>query len=130
MATNKKTYIDFDIDFIKHPLSKDIVKVTDDNAIRQSVELLLDMDYFETPMQPEKGANVKRLLFEPMGVDVVIELKEAITEVLENYEPRIDLKDVSVEADYDNGAYTVKIIFQILNNINLSVIEFILKKVN
>lgn len=130
MAINKKTYIDFDIDFIKHPLSKDIVKVTDDAAIQQSIELLLEMDYFESPMQPAKGSNVKRLLFEPMGVDVVIELKEAITEVLENYEPRIDLKDVIIEADYDNGVYTVKIIFQILNNINLSVIEFILERVN
>jgi len=126
----KNTYVDISLDFNNHPLTGDIVKVIDDNAIKQSVETLLDMDYFESPMQPRKGSGVGRLLFEPMGVDVVIELKEEIKEVLDKYEPRISVEDIRVTADYDNATYDVKLIFKILNNIDLSVISFILKKVN
>jgi len=126
----KDTYVDISMDFDAHPLGKDIVRVVDDNAIKQSVETLLGMDYFETPMQPEKGSNVSRLLFEPMGIDVVIEMKEAITEVLEKYEPRITIESIEVSPDYDAGTYDVKIVFTILNNIDLSVLSFILEKVN
>lgn len=127
---SKNIYKDFDLDFIKHPVSKDLVKVIDDNSIKQSVELLLGMDYFESPMQPQKGSPVSRLLFEPMGIDIVIELKEAVEEVLGIYEPRVTVIDVQVKPDYINASYEVKIIFKILNNIDLSVISFILSKVN
>ena len=126
----KNTYTDISLDFNIHPISKDIVKVIDDNAIKQSVETLLDMDYFETPMQPKKGSRIKRLLFEPLGLDIVIELKEAIKEVLDKYEPRITVEDIRVTADYDNATYDIKLIFKILNNIDLSVLSFILNKVN
>lgn len=130
MATKDYTYRDIDLDFLAHPLSKDIVKVSDDNAVKQSVENLLTTGKFTVPMQPERGSDVLLMLFEPMGPDTVIELREAIIETLERYEPRININEVQVKADYDNGTYDVKIIFQILNNIDLSVIEFVLTKVN
>jgi len=126
----KNTYTDISLDFNNHPLSNDIVKVVDENSIKQSVELLLSMEYYESPMQPWKGSGVGRLLFEPMGVDVVIELREAIKEVLDKYEPRITVEEIRVVADYDDARYDIKLIFKILNNINLSVISFILRKVN
>ena len=93
----KNTYTDISLDFNIHPISKDIVKVIDDNAIKQSVETLLDMDYFETPMQPKKGSRIKRLLFEPLGLDIVIELKEAIKSAVLEYianNPGVDYVDI------------------------------------
>lgn len=130
MPLYSDTFSDFDFDFIAHPVTKDIVKVVDDNAIKQSIEYLLDLDYYDSPFQHEKGSRVKRLLFDPMGVDTVIELREAIEEVLDKYEPRITVHDVEVDPDYDNALYNVKIVFKIINNINLSSIEFVLTKVN
>lgn len=131
LAANKKaTYRDFDIDFTIHPLSGDIVKVVDDNAIKQSIETLLSLEYFETPMQPEKGCNVTRLLFEPMGIDTALEIEDAIREVIDKYEPRITVEEIQITPDYDNATYDVKIIFKILNNIDLSVIDFVLERVN
>ena len=130
-ATKRKDrYVDFDKDFLPHPNGKDIIRVVDENAIKQSVETLLGHDYYEAPMQPLKGSPVHRLLFEPMGQDVVIELKEAILEVLEKYEPRIEVTEIRVEPDYDAATYEIKIIFRILNTIDLSLIEFILERVN
>lgn len=126
----KITYSDFSLDFTAHPVTGDISKLINDNAIKNSIELLLDMEYFNAPMQPEKGSPIKRILFEPMGIDSVIELKDAIEEVILKYEPRVRLEEVRVKADYDNAIYNVEIIFQILNNIDLSVIKFILQKIN
>ena len=124
------TFSDIDIAFQAHPLSKDIVKVKDDNSIKQSIETLLELDKFTVPFQPEKGSAVNRLLFEPMGADVVIELKEAIKEVLDTYEPRIDIQEIRVEADYDDATYNIQIIFQILNNLEYTSLDFILKRTN
>lgn len=126
----KTTYSDIDISMTTHPLSKDIVKVKDDNAIKQSIETLLGLEKFSVPFQPEKGSGVSRLLFEIMGPDVVIELKEAIKEVIDKYEPRVDLQDIRVEADYDSGEYRAQIIFQILNNLEYTSLDFILKRTN
>lgn len=122
------TYSDIDIRFQAHPLSGDIVKVKNDNSIKQSIDTLLGLERFTVPFQPEKGAAINRLLFEPMSPALVIELREAIEEVLERYEPRIDIQEVRVEAIYDDGEYRVQIIFQILNNLEYTSLDFILTR--
>lgn len=126
----KNTYIDIDLNFKSHPLSKDIAVVIDDRSIQQSIETLLDMDFYSYPMQPEKGSQVKRMLFEPMGVDIVIELRDSIIEVLNIYEPRIEIEEIKVTPDYENNSYGIRLVFRILNSIDLTVLSFILRRLS
>ena len=42
-------------------------------------------------------------------------LENAITEVIQNYEPRVEVIKVTVDPDYDNNGYTARLDFIVLN---------------
>ena len=69
---------------------------------------------YERPFQPEKGANLVGLLFEPADFMTEVMLKEEITEVLELYEPRIKLLGVNIINNADRNAWDVTIAFKII----------------
>jgi phage baseplate assembly protein W len=50
-------YSDFDLDFVAHPVTKDITKKLNENAIAQSIRNLLLTGHYERPFKPELGSN-------------------------------------------------------------------------
>ena len=57
-------FADLPLDFIAHPNTKDIRPITDLQAIRQAVKILVLSNFYDRPFHPELGANVTRYLFE------------------------------------------------------------------
>ena len=69
--------------------------------IRQAIQIILLTEPGERIMLPDFGAGLKRFLFEPNTVTTHRLIQQEITEALEQWEPRINLKSVSVEFDPD-----------------------------
>ena len=61
-----RTFKDLDLDFGLNPVTKDVNKLTDAEAIKRSVRNLINTNHFERPFHPEIGGNVRALLFENM----------------------------------------------------------------
>jgi phage baseplate assembly protein W len=108
-------YSDLDLDFISHPTTKDVVVKTGADAIKRSVRNLILTNFYEKPFRPGIGSSAVKLLFDNMSPLVSNFLENAIAEVIQNYEPRVQLVNVTVEADYDNNGYTVRLDFIVLN---------------
>jgi phage baseplate assembly protein W len=108
-------YSDLDLDFIPHPTTKDVMVKTGSDAIKRSVRNLIMSNFYEKPFRPGIGSNAVKLLFDNMSPLVANFLENAITEVVQNYEPRVELLNVSVIADYDNNGYTARLDFVVLN---------------
>ena len=108
-------YSDLDLDFIAHPMTKDVVVKTGADAIKRSVRNLILTNFYEKPFRPGVGSNAVKLLFDNMSPLVSNFLKDAIKEVIQNYEPRVQLVNVTVEPDYDNNGYTARLDFIVLN---------------
>lgn len=89
-------YRDFDISFSKDPLSGDLTLVEDEAAVIQSVKSLVLTMFYERPFQPSVGSAVNRLLFEPNDIVTKTLLAQSIKAVLDQFEPRADLKAVDV----------------------------------
>jgi len=72
-------------------------------------------DFYEKLFRPNIGSNIKQLLFEP--VDFISEriLEDSITNVIDNYEPRVNLISVSVTARQDEDGYDVVITYSLKN---------------
>jgi|TARA_R110000744_G_scaffold95623_6_gene184711 phage baseplate assembly protein W len=96
----KNVYKDLDFSFKSLALTRDLGTKSDTNAINQSVKNLVMTNFGERPFHPEIGSDVNALLFEPASSISFSALEDAIETVLNNFEPRISLRDVRVD---DNG---------------------------
>lgn len=113
--TRNPDYSDLDLDFISHPNTGAIVIKKGNEAIKRSVRNLILTNFYDRPFQPQIGSNVHKLLFENATPLTAVFIKDAIKEVLRNYEPRIELKEVSAVFNFDNNAYNVTLNYIILN---------------
>ncbi len=129
MPLNSRTFIDFDVDFLPNPITKDILKKTNESSIAQSIGNLLQTSHYERLFNANIGCNLKRHLFEPIDNISTNNIKEEIIQTITNYEPRVKLLDVSVVPDYDSNGYTVSIKFFVNNDPQPITITFFLERV-
>ena len=117
-ASNRssKIYKDFNMSFAKHPVTGDIATLSDADAIKRSVRNLVQTNFGERPFHPEIGSDVRAALFEPISPIVANLLTRHIEDVVNNFEPRAELSNVSCSGDIDNGVYNVSIEFFIVNS--------------
>ena len=111
-----KIYRDLDLDFAANSATKDIQKLTDVEAVKRSVRNLINTNHYERPFHPELGSDVRSMLFEPMTPLTALNLQRKVAEVLNNFEPRIDLQQVLASPDIDKNSYELKIMFYVIGS--------------
>lgn len=117
-----KKYKDIDAIFAPHPVSGDIITRDDDRAIKFSIKSLVLTNVFERPFHSEISSPVPSMLFDNFSNNFEIIMKEAIAQLIEQFEPRVDLLDVEVFPSQDNNRVYIKISFKIKNTLqNLEV---------
>ncbi len=128
---NKPTsrYSDFTRNFALHPVSSDLARITDFEAVRSSIRNLILTDKYERLLDPNIGSNIRRALFDPMDGTTAKVIQDYIRETISNYEPRATLQDVIVIPDYDNNTYTVTIYFSVTFSEEIQTVEFFLTRV-
>lgn len=109
------TYSDFDLNFIAHPVRKDVVRVTNVESIKRSVINLLLTNFYERPFKPELGSRVRELLFENFTPFTEELIEKAILETLENHEPRVRVNAIEVKGSPDENGFRVMVRFFIVN---------------
>ena len=110
-----KIYKDLNLNFLAHPVKKDIQRLYDIESVKRSVRNLVNLNRFDKPFHPEIFAGVRELLFEPVSPFVIDILQSQIENILNVYEPRIDLQSVIIIDNSDNNEYRITIDFFILN---------------
>lgn len=108
-------YSDFLTDLNPHPEMKDVVRFTNENAVKRSIRNLILTNRYERPFQPRIGSDINKILFEPMNSVTASVLKQYIKETIDNYEPRCKLIDVMVMGYEERNVYVVTIIFATIN---------------
>ena len=127
-TTYGKDYIDFDLDFGKHPAHGDLLTVKKTTAISRSINNLIRTQAGERLFQPTIEGGLNALLFEPYGALTTSRIKKTIKHVIGKHEPRADLKLVTVVADEPNNAYLISIIFVPDNDVKETNIEVYLER--
>lgn len=113
--TREKDYSDIDLDFIANPITGDISVKTGPDAVARSIRNLVMTNYYDRPFRSQIGSNALKMLFENIGPLTAINLQDAITDVITNFEKRARVIGVSVKADPDNNGYSAKIAFFVEN---------------
>ena len=115
MATLQHIYSDIDFTFTKRPVVGDVALSYDQQAVIRSIRNLLLTKHFERPFNPQLGANIDALLFEPIGPITASLLENEIKTTIQNFEPRATLSSVDVSVNADQNAYNVTLSFYIEN---------------
>ena len=112
-------YKDISLYFTKNPVTGDVTEVTDVQDIKRAVRNLVLTNRFDHPFHPEIASRVRESLFElftPITINII---RNAITEILTIYEPRVFVTAVEVadpEYSYmDQNTLPIKIFFTLQN---------------
>lgn len=123
------TYKDLDLTFNIHPIKRDLSVVTDVQAIIKSVKNLILTNHYESPFDPDFGSNIRALLFEPATQFTAAYIRKEIESVLNTYEPRARIKNITVQVTPDQNKYSVTIEFETILSTKPIVIDFLLSKI-
>ncbi len=123
-----RLFADLDLNFTPHPISKDIAKRFNENAVKTALKNLLLTSYYERPFHSEIGTPIRQLLFEIPGPLNREMIKRAIEDAIANFEPRVQVLNIEVKYDLDNNSVDVLIEFRILNAITSTILELTLER--
>ncbi len=130
MATeNIRTFKDLDLNFNIHPVRKDINMHKNEYAIINSVKNLILTNFYERVFQPQLGSNIRRLLFENVDNLIAARIEKEIEETILNFEPRVQISNITAIPDADRNAYGITLEFFIINNANPVTINFFLERI-
>jgi phage baseplate assembly protein W len=129
MSSIVRKFSDLDLNFSAHPVTKDVIKKLNDNAIAGSIRNLLLTSHYERLFNPELGSNLKKMIFEPIDNITTSIIQGMILQTIKNYEPRVTIQDVIATPDYDNDRYDIKIVFFVNNTLEPITVSFFLERV-
>ena len=110
-----RIYKDLNLNFGRHPVTKQVQTLTDAAAVKRSVRNLVQMSEYEKPFHPEIASGVRGMLFELMTPVTAVILSRQIEDVIKNFEPRARLVSVRAIPDLDRNLYEVSIEFYVVN---------------
>ena len=132
MATNTETvrsFKDLDLNFNIHPVRKDINMHKNEYAIINSVKNLILTNFYERVFQPQLGSNIRRLLFENIDNLIAARIEKEIEETILNFEPRVQISNITAIPDADRNAYGITLEFFVINNANPVTINFFIERI-
>ena len=105
---------DISMTFQSNPLNDDLIALKNANAIARSVRNIVMTIPGERFFQPNFGSGVNRVLFNNMDEISASILEDEIRNSIRNYEPRVRLRSLKVQANFDNNAFDTVVTYDII----------------
>lgn len=127
-SKKRETYSDFLNNFDVNPFTGLLVRVTNEESVKQALKNLVLTQEGERFYDMNKGSRILHSLFELYDAGLLHIAKVQLEQSLQYYEPRAIIHDIRMAPDHlDSNAYTCQIVFSIRNipgqnyNLNLAV---------
>ena len=121
----KAIFSDIPISFTAHPITGNVKKSINRDAVKNSVRNIILTNHGERFFKPKFGGNVTSQLFENASKFTEFNTARSIRIALQNYEPRAEVINVRVDTNPDTNNLTATLKFRIFNDpepINLDVL--------
>ena len=130
MPLNKisRGFRDISLSFRRHPITNDLVTLKNEDAIKRAVQNLVRTKVGEVFFNDSVGTRLTGSLFELASSDLVDPLQTEIETVIDNFEPRVNLKNVVVRSRSEVNTLDVTISYDIVGlSLPTQIINFILE---
>ena len=108
-------FTDLDLDFIAIPNTGAVPRKLDGEAVKRAVRNLVQLARYDKPFHPEIDPGVRALLFELVTPATAVLLQRRITELLNQYESRVELLVVDVVDRHEQNRYDITVEFRVAN---------------
>lgn len=129
LTKKREIYSDFGKDLLLNPVSSDVSRKINEEAVKESIKNLILTDRGERLFQPEVGCDIRAMLFENFTQETVDTIRNMVFETIQTYEPRCDLLGVDVTGRIDSNEIRVIITFALINNEEPITLEVILNRI-
>ena len=114
--------------FQANPLNEDLIALKNANAIARSVRNIVFTLPGEKFFEPTFGSRITESLFENIDDITASIIIDELRESIENFEPRVQLIDVKAFPNYDNNAFDVTVVYEIIGiEIPAQELQFVLQ---
>ena len=109
-----RAFEDINLSFKRHPVTNDVLTVSDEDAIKRSVKNIIFTILGEKPFEPEFGSVINDSLFELNTSLNEMKVSDEIKQSLLNFEPRIDNIRVTVSIYPDSNELNCTVQYDII----------------
>jgi len=109
-----KGFKDLSMSFQISPLNYDLLAIKNETAIARSIRNLVLTLPGERFFNENLGSKVNRILFDNIDDFTASVIRDEIQNVIDTYEPRINLLNVNVSPNYDTLEFNVTIEYEIV----------------
>lgn len=107
-------FVDISLSLKANPLTRDLSILKNESAIARSVQNLVLTIRGERFFEPTVGTITNALLFENIDYSTAQSLRNEIETVIRSNEPRVELVEVTVTPNFDDGEMNVKVVYLIV----------------
>ena len=119
---------DVSMTFQKHPLTSDIIALKNESAIARSIRNIIFTSPGEKFFDEDFGSSISRALFDNINDISANIIKNEIKSSLKNYEPRVKLRNVNVEPNFDQNEFNVTVLYEIIGaDVPAQELQFVLQ---
>jgi len=122
-------FSDFLVDFNIERVGKDLIRNTNEEAIKSSIFNLLMTNRGDRLFDSTIGSDIRSLLFENFSLSTEEVLIDLIKTTISNYEPRAKVDDVFVTSQDDSNALVATVVFHIINKQEPITLEIVLNRI-
>lgn len=127
MAEYSRAFKDINLSFKSHPVTKDVLSLTNEEAIKRSVKNIVFTKIGEKFFDQNYGSTINQALFELDTTLNSIGLQSEIESAIINYEPRVENVSVLVTVSGEDHELTATISYDIVGlPLPTITVEFIL----
>ena len=109
-----RAFKDINLSFKRHPVTNDVLTVSDEDAIKRSVKNIIFTILGEKPFEPNFGSVISQSLFDLNTNLNEIRISDEIKQSLLNYEPRIDNVEVTASIYPDSNELNCTVQYDIV----------------
>ena len=125
----KAIFSDIPISFTAHPITGNVKKSINRDAVKNSVRNIILTNHGERFFKPKFGGNVTSQLFENASKFTEFNTARSIRIALANYEPRAEVIKVKVTTDPDTNNLTVSLKFRVINDPEPITVDVLLERI-
>lgn len=108
-------YSDFLSSFSVNPITHNLARVTNEDAVKQALRMLLLTNKGERLYDVNYGSKIRSMLFDLFGPDTTDNLKTAIQQAVAYADPRVNILEVSILDNTDQNNVVILIWFTTVN---------------
>ena len=123
-----QAFKDISATFQTNPLNDDLIAIKNETAIARSIRNIVFTLPGEKFFDEDFGSDISRSLFENIDDISANLIQDQISQSIRNFEPRVRLRNVFADPNFDDNAFNVTIVYDIIGiDVPAQELQFVLQ---